>query len=325
MDFSSIKKQINLDELSAAEIFERENFEAIKYAAYNYIDSLDWDNAIQFSIKLERKLAGVSPGSREGVNFYNILVFWILRLRLFAFRSLPIQDRFDLMHNNTVKMLASGLDVKGYVSKALDFYGSQEALQKEIDGVVNALNTSAERLGANVRDPNFKPTLANWIKEYRATLFAGGTTRPEAGGFHIVKFIDSNPYVKTLDKKEVEILRQALDLLNLLTDPITYVLPEGHEKNQVKTAQGLPYMAAASGNMKSALPDNRPRPLPPAVPKKVAPPAPAAVKPSSPVPPVQPKNTESISDLKLKIEENKKRVQDEIDRKLAELRRKVQK
>ena len=114
-----------------------------------------------------------------------------------------------------------------YITKALDFYGSIRPLQKEAGSMVNAIKTSTEVFGSNIRafqDLNFKPTLANWIKEYLSVLTVeGSVNRVAPSSFHIVKFLDSNAYVKLLTKNEKDALREILDLLNLLMEPISYV------------------------------------------------------------------------------------------------------
>lgn len=321
MDYTKIKTQIDLEAISAGELFDRQNFEAIKFQAYNYIDSLDWDNALKFANQIERKISNITPNKNQDINFYNILVFWILRLRIFAFNSLSLQDRLELLHKNCVKIVLSGLDIKTHLSKALDFYGSIHPLQKEVESIVNALSTSTEVLGNDTtafQMLNFKQTLANWIKEYLSTLSVGGTAvRAVPSSFHIVKFMDSNVYVKALSNKEKDALREILDLLNLLLDPIANVrLDEARKPQVVRTQQDVAYMASQRGDLNSlpkvesvkpapvvlpkiepakpVMPKVEPKPVPPVIPKPMPKPVmPEPVKPvapqvTKPVPPIQP-------------------------------------
>ncbi len=238
MDLVGINIKFNINSISSLDLYNPDVFEAIKYQACNLVDSLDWDNALKYANQLEEKISGIKPKNNNQQSIHIALQFWILRLRLFSYGSLSAQDKTDFIKKELGRMLSLGLDVKRSMVKYLDFYGSIGLLQKESEGIAYAITNSEEVFGKNIQgfqNANFKPTIANWVKEYQSILKSSSGVKIQPGAFHIVKFIGSNPYVKYLDQEEREILKEILDLYNWLLSPVIY---DSGTKN---SSQSQPY------------------------------------------------------------------------------------
>ena len=239
MDNLLIQDSKILQNLETPKILAQENFEAIKFRACDYIDVLDWDNAVVFSDILEEKLKQVQVENKQDQLYRTILWFWVFKLKMFAFNNLSSSERINLLKEYLATMFSLGLDVKGYIQDALGVYGSLKPIQDDAQNLIIALTKSNERLGSNVeafKNKNFLPTVANWLKEYQGVLGSEKVgSNNEAGAFHILKFLDNSPFVKFLSIPEKEVLRSILDLYNWLLSPVSY----NHEKEK-KSA--TPYM-----------------------------------------------------------------------------------
>ncbi len=204
-----------------------------------------------------------------------------------------------------------------------------------------------------------RPTLANWLTDYNySSHLSSGTHR--RGGFEQTNYFLHSPNVKNLNKADKDALLKFLQFYDWLRfDPLKYdfslpgqepwedetvefakpekVLPEdladlieklrAAPTESTKDIQGLNYMVGKSGVM--------PAPAQPQAPvANAAKPAPilpsrADDKPVAQIlpklPPVVPKGPapRSLMDIKADIENKKRKAQEEIDRKLDELKRKV--
>jgi hypothetical protein len=217
-------KQFVLTGSSADGLLTGDNFEAVKYQAYSLIDNLDFDGALKYANLLEKKITGYEP---QNANHYNILWFWVNRLKLFAFSSLSINEQGDLLKNNVLKILQGDLDIKLVLYNFLIHFQSDDIILEYAKSFLSNMIKGQELLGADsdrfVR-LNFNPTVENWCKEYISALnteFRGAKIDP--GAFNIVKFLDSNKYVKCLSKEEVKVLKDLLDLCNWLLSPLAGV------------------------------------------------------------------------------------------------------
>ncbi len=225
MDYQKIKNSTNLKDLDPASIFELDNFESIKYYACDCIDSLDWDECLAIANILNSKLTQASVRSKEDQYTAYVLRFWVLKLKLFAFATLPESEKLSLIKDSVAEMYGYGLDVQGVINDYVGFFGSPEAIQKETKSFVQALSGSQKILASDLKrfqGINFKPTVANWIKEYQTVLRPATGMKLEPGAFHIVKFMDSNQFAKMLSQEDQLILRELLDLYNWLLNPKIY-------------------------------------------------------------------------------------------------------
>lgn len=239
MNLGKIKDVKSLKLLESSTFLELENFEAIKYRACDYIDGLDWDYAVEFSKVLEDRLRQVLPRTSQERKFLRVLWFWVVKLRLFAFNSLSSQDRSDFIKHYLLHALSEGLDVKTYINDALAVYGSEKAIQEDVDGLLFALHNSDENIGTSEEfgSRNFKPTVENWLREYQAVMRGGAQV--EAGAFHIVKFLDSNQFVKLLNLQEREVLKELLDMYNWLLNPFMYARTNEEESKIMRVNKGV--------------------------------------------------------------------------------------
>lgn len=224
MDFSKIKNELKLEQISPADLFLPENFESVKYQAYNLIDYLDWDGALIFTNVLGKKLSQIAPENKQQARIHTVLSYWAMRLLLFVYSNLKMAEKKDLIRNHIVYILDLGLDIKRALINFLDIFDSVDIIKDETNQILFDLNNNQENLG----DPekfsqlNFKPTVANWLIEYQIVVNSFGM-KLEPGAFHIVKFIDSNQHVKYLTPKEKDALRDLLDFYNWLLSPLVFV------------------------------------------------------------------------------------------------------
>ncbi len=226
MDYSQIKIDFEIEKANPADLLMKENFESVKYVAYEFIENLEWDGMLKFAEALDDKISTFAPQNEEQKFFHEVLKYWVLRLRTFAFESLSKGDKKQLLEKYLVEILKMGLDIKRSVFKFLDIFDSPEIIKVETTDFVFALNNNQEHIGEpkNFQRQQFKPTVANWVREYQTTLASlNKGTELQAGSFHILKFIDSNPFVRNLEPVEKEILKLLLDFYNFLLTPITYI------------------------------------------------------------------------------------------------------
>ena len=118
MDNLLIQDSKILQNLETPKILAQENFEAIKFRACDYIDVLDWDNAVVFSDILEEKLKQVQVENKQDQLYRTILWFWVFKLKMFAFNNLSSSERINLLKEYFATMFSLGLDVKGYIQDA---------------------------------------------------------------------------------------------------------------------------------------------------------------------------------------------------------------
>ncbi len=71
--------------------------------------------------------------------------------------------------------------------------------------MLSSVSISASALGSNLgafQQMGFKPTIANWLREYQVIIQSREAIKTEPGAFHIVKFMDTNKYVRLLKPEE---------------------------------------------------------------------------------------------------------------------------
>ena len=236
---ANIKLSIkNIQKFSSQQLIQAENFEAIKYSAYYYIESLDFDRALELASTLEQKLTGFRPANNQEKYYYDILYYWVYRLKVFAFGSLPLREQLDFLKTHIVDCLKFYLNLKSAMFKFIDLFETESVIRDYAKNFIASLNTSNGILGTNIaafQQRAFKPTVSNWLREYQTVLSPTNLEKSKPGTFHIVKFIDTSQYVKFLTTAEKDVLRDLLDLFNWLLDPIIYEDPSS-QKSQLPIA-----------------------------------------------------------------------------------------
>lgn len=208
--------------IQPAQIFEEQFFSAIKDEADGLIESLEYDGAADFSRQLEGILASVSPDD-SNVLEYNILLYWMYRLKLFAFSVLKPKEKDEIFKNEIVTILSLGLDVKDFLSETINFYDSTLVIESITKGYLTSLLSSVAVLGEKSikrKNVNFKPTVGNWISQYQASFVGRGNKIDSPGTFHIVNFFNTNEFARVLDEAEKKLLRELLELYDWLLKPV---------------------------------------------------------------------------------------------------------
>lgn len=223
--------QFNLNNIDSRVLLSPENFEAIKFQAYRFIDNRDLDGALKYASLLETKLSEYEiKGSKDGQNTINILNYWVCRLKLFGFSSLSSKEIAELIKSKTIFMLNSGLDLRETFYNFLIYFKSDDIIKDFSQSYLKALIVNKELLGdenSAFRKQNFIPTTENWIKEFQSSLHSSANkSNIEPGTFDILKFLDSNQFAKQLDAEHKEVLKSLLALYDWLLLPIAYTQPQ---------------------------------------------------------------------------------------------------
>lgn len=237
---------VDLQSLNPIEILLPENFSAIKFTAYNLIDIKDFDGCISFSRKLDELLSATHSKTENDKYLKDILEYWSLRLKLSALHNLTAAEKAGLFKNKCKEILWNDLDVKQYILSYLGFYNSQDIIAEESKIFLQALLDNQEMIGltneVEFSRRAYKPTIANWLKEYQNIINQTGNSTRKPGAFHVAKFMDSNPYIGLLTSEEREILKSLIDLYNWLT----FLIFSRDGKNVITQRQinDLPYMSS---------------------------------------------------------------------------------
>lgn len=274
-----IKKRIDpetfLDNFRPEDVYYADNFHAIKYAAYYFIDNFDEDGAAVFAEKLAKIVSSLSPTDASQRAVAEILTYWFLRLKVFSFRILPSGEQNELLKTYIVSILENHLNLRQTLFKMIDIFSSGAIIQDLTKNFVSVLTGSVAILGSNSQafdKNNFKPSVTNWLKEYQSVLRSlGGNVKLQPGAFHNVKFLDTNQYVKLLTAEEKEILKSLLDLYNWLLDPIVYDdRPPDRDLNRSYISQEKYQLPSSLASSEPVTQESKPPPSIPA-PKNVLP------------------------------------------------------
>jgi|GEM_PF-3819123 len=272
MEEEDIQTNTDINQLDPRSIFDEEVFEGIKYHAYIFIDNKDYDGAVAFANQLQKLLFGIRPSDSKEKSLYNILEYWVLRLKLFGFDNLDVKTQTDLLKNNIVKMLKNGLDVRSVLFDSIDRYQSSGIITDITKGYLNTLLNSSQGLGESeeFKKKGFSATVSNWLRQYQESINKrGGETQP--GRFDIINFMNISKLTQAINIEDKEVLKNLLDLYNWLLSPIVYVEDQ-------KMAQGL----SAVTKRKYQLPES----LQPGAVTKPAPPLRQPPRPPVEVPPL---------------------------------------
>lgn len=220
------KSSINLiNAFSPSEILEDENFGLIKDIGARLYENLDFDTALEFSNKLDSLLNQLSPSSDKEWKRVEVLKRWVYQLKLLAFGNLNAREKLTIFKQDIAEILLLGLDVREAVFNYLNLFSDGEIYKTETQSYLLSLQSSQAVLGSKTNEfnkVNFKPTVANWLKEYQASLRNKNAAQDNNGAFFVINFFNTNPYVKFLENIEQDALRQLFELFDWLVDPIVY-------------------------------------------------------------------------------------------------------
>lgn len=256
---SDINTSINIDDLDRLNLFELTNFESVKYLAFTFIENYDADSALKLSNKLWQLLSKIEVNGQQETYILSIYNFWVLRLSFFSFKRLKKAEKSQFIKEKTIELLKYGFDLKNQLSTYVEIFESVKICNDIKHDFFSSLNSSQEILGSNKQGfdrMDYKPTVENWIREYQTILKPSGAVELKPGTFHIVKFLDTNQYVKLLSSQEQQVLKELLNLYNWLIIPVVNVSQDFEtislQENSVPYMQSqrfeLPEVAVSDSN-----------------------------------------------------------------------------
>lgn len=210
-----------LKDIEPSKVFELEIFTKIKYEAATLIDNQEKDGAAEYARYLVNVLENVEPRNNKQFEIYNILFFWLYRLKIFAFSSLSLQEQLDIFKHEIVQIFLLKLDLVETVSESLKILSGSDFLEKRTKDYMLALIDSDATLG-NFKEGNFNGQVKSWLAEYRQSMAKKGSGMSDFGAFHILNFFNSSKYTKGLKEEEKEVLKSVFELFNWLNEPIIY-------------------------------------------------------------------------------------------------------
>ncbi len=208
--------------LEPQQILTAENFLSLKNQAYSYMDSLDWDRALDFANKLEVKFQKFNPANRDEAYWYSIVRFWILRLKLFAYTNLTREEKQNLIKDHALEIVKNEIDIRNYIFRYIDTFNTPDIIEPEVKDISAALRNNLETLGEN-NQPSFSPSMKNWILQYQLAVNKPKSGPFNAGALEATEFVNSNQYARVLSAENRRYLKSILDFYNWLQNPIAYV------------------------------------------------------------------------------------------------------
>jgi hypothetical protein len=211
LDINEIKR------ITPNSIFDDVIFESIKYNAYACIDNLDWVEAENFSLLLSGLLSQVDPENKLEKRKFDILEFWLLRLKLFIFDNLDIKNQTDLIKNNIVKILRNNLDIQSVIYNSVSRFSGQILVKDQAKLYTNMLLDSQSILtfAGAPQQTDFVPNVGNWLRAYQESINMRKTT-VSPGRFEILNFTNKSPFMILLDSPGKAVLKSLLELYNWL-------------------------------------------------------------------------------------------------------------
>ena len=144
--------------------------------------------------KAYRGILEESKGSTQ--NFSGDFKEFLAKLRILAFPNLSDEDSADILRNNFLELLKSGIDLDGALTVKL--FGVPYLVRDDLRKVLkNALIQNQQKIGML--------TIGQWIQEFEK-MFPAATHDLTAS----VRFSISHPQVRMLDPRDREILKQFL-------------------------------------------------------------------------------------------------------------------
>ncbi|MBL8030488.1 MAG: hypothetical protein JNN11_04540 [Candidatus Doudnabacteria bacterium] len=330
-----------IDQIEPEKIFDSEIFTQIKYQAGALIENQEKDGAAEFARGLQGLLGNVEPRSSRQTELFNVLFFWLYRLKIFAFSSLTFQEQLDIFKHEVTQFLVLKFDLIETVGDSLKILSGSDYFEKRIKDYLLALIDSDSVLG-KFRDPKFNGSVKLWLQEYRENRAGKGSEMSDFGAFHILNFFNTNTHVKSLNAEEKEVLKSLFELFNWLNEPDLYM--------ERRNTGGLKNSSVRTEKFVEPWPEVKPVvaapvPEPPAetpvkkldiqevlsrgtgikmsntqseAPKEKQQTQPEVVKKS--LPQIEEKESDSLESITMQIAEKKRLAQEEINKKLESLR-----
>lgn len=238
VNYNLNQKVFNWQSLTVSNLLSADGASQLKEQAFEIIEADDRDVAVSLSNNLEALIGKASPANIEESASLDVVIFWFLKLRLFAFRNLSLSEQLEFLKKYTVLTLSDGLDLQNVIFKYIDIFASGQTILPLTKQFANSMVSSKALLGEpKAFTNNFIPTLANWLSEYQASLNRRKNNSTPAV-FDILTFIDTNANVKLLTEFQKEVLRALLNLYNFLLSPVVFVDESKQKKVVSKNISG---------------------------------------------------------------------------------------
>ena len=303
------------------------------------------------ALKLLQELEAYASGQMSlpaGIS-RDMLSLMVSQLKWIAFVNIEETECADLVKDALeAAFLIPDFSVEEMIGKRSNLIFLDRERVQFMSSILQALEASVMLLGKDkimIAGRVYEPTVGNWIKDY----LSSPSQAAQRTNIDEIKYFNQSPNTRKLaerDKQElVEIMRMYDLLKNSVVSATNLPVTEDIEKafegfNLYKILPGLDYEEYEREKQNSASPglsaENSPSPYinnqrfrpvsSPDLKLPVSKPAPVAVREPVSTPPVLPvRQVASLTDIKAEIESKKRKAQEEIDRKLEELKRKVQK
>jgi len=313
------------------------------------------DYARKYATIFAEKLRIAAPRLAEDLSKKYLAL--LKTLRFYSLQSTPDKEKEVFFSELILDTLRVGfLDINKKLEDFFrGFYDDPQTIEFFKSMFLRALERNAEILGdqnlqidTGAETKTVRPTLAGWINDYNLSTHLNQDTH-RRGGFEQTNYLLHSQNVKMLSKENKDILLKLLQVYDWLRfeklkfdfripgqeswneEELNFstaekVLPEDlvdmlnkhrlEKASTIKEINGLNYMTGQSAVMEpSAVPEITQKEL-----SKPARPKPVPLRPPDLNMPNNPRN---LMDIKAEIESRKQKVQEEIDKKLEELRRKV--
>ena len=347
----------NFKNLDPAKLLEAKRYPEVEDMVVSVMAGQDPDYARDFALLLNSKLAKISAQlSQELLNKYLAL---LKALQLSGLRAMEDGDKEVFFKEKILDVFQLGfVDVRAELETDFKAYFESPMIIEDWRKLfLSALEKNSQKLGAKPiqvlvagADKMVPQTLQNWLSDYNSNQHVDPKLQKRSG-FDQVNYIDHSKNAAGLTKEERLVLQKVLQFYDWLRfDPLRYdfSLPgqpkEEDEMVDVEKSEDIfsPELVAALEKMRQQGGQAQPVPymnrqnfqLPQAaVRSQVS--SPAVQRPAEKIQPVLPKTPPTIPqkpaaaptlmDIKTDIENKRRKAQEEIDRKLEELKRKVQK
>lgn len=304
MSYSSHAKQAELymRQVQSQAFYGDEALTRVKDYAYYFIESID-EPSEKFTALLEEHIARLRPTNEDERARYNVLNFWLLRLKTFLFASLSRMEKIKYLQAELVPSLKLGIDVLEGIERYFSIFPEDMAREtgREFTQFLSKSQSSIGSLG----------NVAQLIDKYN--IFANrqfhGSSRPSA--LDLVTFLGADETMRKLSSEEKELVRKVLSIYNRLLNyrkespdlavvkptPLVYQTPASLEVKPVirEQMQKISPVVLQKPSIPPVMPKPAPRPQPQMIkpveqpkptPPKITPPTPVRQEKILPPPPM---------------------------------------
>ncbi len=351
----------NLKLIDSAMLLDPNRYQEVEDAVLRVGGSRSPTFALETASFLSEKIDSVLSQMDKGLSEKYFLLLKLLRL--YGIRAFNDAEKEQVFREFILELFRSGLvevlDEVELVFKA--YFDAKDIREHYRTMFASGIEKNTEILGQqNIKvfisgeEKLVRPTLQNWLLDYNGNSHVDAETKRRSA-FEQTNYMLHSENVKNLSKADRELLLRVIQFYDWLKfDPLNFdftlpgqkrrqekvddidtptkLIPDelksmlekmrSQQEQAFKSANGLNYMSGQSGVMGEPQ-AVKPKPVPPQVQKPVV--APPARPPILPPLNKKPEEPRTLMDIKADIENKRRKAQEEIDRKLEELRRKVQK